>query len=846
MKKISHSKTTLLEPAQLYKHCDPARLDFNTTAELEELPDIVGQARAVEAIRFGVSIRRDGYHVFVLGPAGAGRYSLAFRELEGRAATEAAPHDWCYVNNYEAPHKPRALSLPTGRGEEFQRHMRQFVEELHSVIPAAFESEEYHSRVEAMNEDFKRQQEGAIEEFGKTAREKGVAVIQTPSGFALAPLKGDEVITPDEFEKLPEEEQQRFKQEIQKLEEQLHKVVHHFPRWRREHHAKIREFNRETIGLAIGHLIEELRAQYADLPEILAYLDATQGDLIENAGELHEPASAEGMEGVATVTPLQRYQVNLIVKDGSTPGAPVVYEDHPTYQNLIGRIEHISHMGTLVTNFGLIKPGALHRANGGYLILDVGKLLMQPYAYEGLKRALQTREIRIESLGEYFGLVSTLSLQPQPIPLDLKLVLFGERMFYYMLYQLDPDFADLFKVAADFEDDVERSPENSMLYARMIASLVRKHNLRPFERLAVARLIEHSSRLAGDSSRLLTHVRSLTDLLIEAEHFAQTAQHGAVTAKDVQDAIDAQIHRSSRVHEDRLRDILEGTVLIDTDGMHAGQVNGLAAIILGNHMFAQPVRITATTRLGEGSVVDIEREVELGGAIHSKGVLILSSFLAARYSHSTPLSLNASLVFEQSYGAVEGDSASMAELCALLSALSGVPINQGLAITGSVNQYGQAQAIGAVNEKIEGFFDVCKARGLTGKQGVLIPSSNVKHLMLRNDVVQEVRAGRFSIHAVDDVDQAIELLTGVPAGEPDEEGNVPEGTVNYLVSVQLITLSQMRKAYISHQKEEHPEHKKKAVIPKKADPAKPAPKKPRPGNPGHRSPGRKNPGAKKR
>jgi lon-related putative ATP-dependent protease len=795
MKKILHSKATLLEPAQLYKHCDPAHLNFKTTADLEALSELIGQARALEAIRFGVSIRRDGYHVFVLGPAGAGRYSLVARELEGRAASEHSPRDWCYVNNYEAPHKPQAICLPTGRGEQFQRHMREFVEELRSVIPAAFESEEYHKRIEAMNEDFKRRQEDAIEDFGKLAREKGIGLIQTPTGFALAPLKNDEVITPDEFDKLPEEEQQKFKQEIRDLEEQLHKIIHHFPRWRREHHAKIRDFNRDTIGLAVAHLIEELRAHYADLPEIQKYLDATQADLIENAGELHEPGSAEGIEGVATATPLQRYEVNLMAKDGSVPGAPVVYEDHPTYQNLVGRIEHLSHMGTLVTNFGLIKPGALHRANGGYLILDVAKLLVQPYAYEGLKRALQTREIRIESLGEYFGLVSTLSLQPQPIPLDVKLVLFGERIFYHLLYQLDPDFTDLFKVAADIEDEVERTPENSMLYARMIAALVGKHKLSPFSQLAVARLIEHSSRLAGDASRMATHVRSLNNLLVESEHFAQAAHHDVVAAEDVQHAIDAQIHRASRLHEEMRRQILDGTILIDTDGAQVGQVNGLAVISLGSHNFAQPSRITATTRLGEGNVVDIEREVELGGAIHSKGVLILSSFLAARYSHSMPLSLNASLVFEQSYGGVEGDSASMAELCALLSALSGLPIRQGLAITGSVNQYGQAQAIGAVNEKIEGFFDVCKARGLTGEQGVLIPASNVKHLMLRNDVVQEVRAGRFFIHAVEDVDQAIALLTGVQAGEPDAEGNVPEGTVNYLVSAQLLLLSQMRKEY---------------------------------------------------
>lgn len=809
IKKNIRVKTSSLGPDLLYKPCDPALLTFKTTSELEELSEVVGQMRAVEALRFGVAIRHAGYNIFVLGPAGSGRYSLALKELQATAATELPPSDWCYVNNFEQPHKPRAISLPTGRGAQFQRHMRQFVEELRSVIPAAFESEEYHNRIEALNEEFKKRQENAVEELSQTARAQGIALIQTPTGFALAPLKGDEVITPDEFDKLPEDKQQQLKQLIQQFEEQLHKVIHQFPRWRREHQAKIRDFNRETIALAVGHLIEELRAQYVDLPEIQAFLEAAQADLIENAGELREPVSAEGMEGVAMATPLQRYQINLMVKDGTSAGAPVVFENHPTYQNLIGRIEHIAHMGTLVTNFNLIKPGALHRANGGYLILDAGKLLTQPYAWEGLKRALLSREIRIESLGEVFGLVNTLSLQPQPIPLDVKLVLFGERMFYYLLYQLDPDFADLFKVAADFEEEVERNPENSMLYARMIATMVHRNKLRAFDRLAVARLIEHSARLAGDSTKLFTHVRSLNDLLVEADHFAQAAKREVVAVGDVQSALDAQIHRADRLRQSHLDDILDGTLLIDTGGMHIGQVNGLAAVNLGNYVFAQPVRITATARLGDGSVIDIEREVELGGAIHSKGVLILTSFLAARYSHSTPLSLNASLVFEQSYSAVEGDSASLAELCALLSALSDLPINQGLAVTGSVNQYGQVQAIGAVNEKIEGYFDVCHARGLTGAQGVLMPKANVKHLMLRQDVVEAVHAGRFHIYAVDDVDQAIELLTGIPAGEPDADGNVPEGSINHLVATQLIQLSLMRKAYASPPQQRQATRRKK-------------------------------------
>jgi predicted ATP-dependent protease len=784
-----------LDPAQLYKPCDPALLAFETTAELDDLTEILGQDRAVAALRFGVAIRNDGYNVFLMGPAGVGRYSLAMKELQSKAAAESPPPDWCYVNNFEQPHKPKAISLPTGRGTRFQRHMRDFVAELRSVVPAAFESEEYHNRIEALNEEFKQRQEKALEAFSQTARAQGIALIQTPAGFTLAPLKDDTLIEPEAFDTLPEAEKERIRALIEQIEDQLQKVLHQFPRWRREHHAKLRDFNRDTIALSVGHPIDELRTQYADLPDVLAFLDAVRADIIERADELIEPASGEDLTGVTTVSPLERYQVNLLDDYSSAAGEPVVFENHPTYQNLLGRIEHVAHMGTLVTNFTLIKPGALHHANGGTLILDASKLLAQPYAWEGLKRALLSREIRIESLGEIFGLVNTLSLQPQPIPLNVKVVLFGERLFYYLLYQYDPDFADLFKVAADMEEEVERSPDNSLLYARMIATMVRSQALRPFDRAAVARLIEQGARLAGDAAMLHTHVRSLRDLLVESDHFAQVAGRAVVAAVDVNGAIDARIRRADRLHRTQRKDILDGTVLIDTAGLHIGQINGLAAITLGSHLFAQPVRITATTRLGDGNVIDIEREVELGGSIHSKGVLILSSFLAMRYSHSTPLSLNASLVFEQSYGGVEGDSASLAELCALLSALSGIPIIQGLAVTGSVNQYGQVQAVGAVNEKIEGYFDVCQARGLTGHQGVLLPESNVRHLMLREDVVAAVRAGQFQVYAVKDVDQAIELLTGVPAGEPDAEGRVPAGSINDRVATQMMELSLMRKAY---------------------------------------------------
>jgi lon-related putative ATP-dependent protease len=480
----------------------------------------------------------------------------------------------------------------------------------------------------------------------------------------------------------------------------------------------------------------------------------------------------------------------------------VIYEDHPIYNNLVGRIEHLAQMGALLTDFTLIKSGALHRANGGYLILDARQLLLQPYAWDALKRVLRSRELRIESLGQALSLVSTVSLEPQPIPLDVKVVLVGERLLYYLLHRYDPDFGELFKVEADFSEGMDRTSENNLLYARLLATLIRREKLRSLDRGAVARVIEQSARAMGDAEKLSVHLLSIVDLLREADYWADVADNDAMTAADVQRAIDAQIHRADRLRERLQERIQRGTILIDTAGERVGQVNGLSVLQLGHFAFGRPNRITARVRLGKGEVVDIEREVELGGPIHSKGVLILSGFLSGRYVVDRPLSLSASLVFEQSYGGVEGDSASMAELCALLSALADVPIKQSWAMTGSVNQHGEAQPIGGVNEKIEGFFDVCQARGLPGEQGVIIPVSNVKDLMLRPDVVEAVRAGRFHVHAVQTVDRALELLTGMPAGERDEEGNFPEGSINQRVEARLIDLVEKQRMYAAPPKEE--------------------------------------------
>jgi lon-related putative ATP-dependent protease len=765
-------------------------------------------------MQFGTDIQRKGFNVFALGPTGVDKQAFVRQFFEREAREEPVPSDWCYVHNFDTPHKPRAIELSAGRGAKFRRDMEQLVEELRTALPAAFEGEEYQNRRQAIAEGFKEQQEQAFKELQEQAQEQSLAVLRTPAGLAFAPVREGEVLSREEVEKLSQEQRAKLEKDVEGLQEELQKILRQMPTWQREMRDRMRELDAEVARFAVGGLIDELAESYADHEEIGEYLDQVRKDVVENASdflpnEQQQAAANLGallagarQAGAGRQGSLRRYQINLVVDHSDSEGAPVVYEDSPAYQNLIGRVEHMAQMGALLTDFNLIKPGALHQANGGYLILDARKLLLQPYAWEGLKRALQAGQIRIESPGQMLSLISTVSLEPEPIPLDVKVGLVGEPMVYYLLWQADPDFADLFKVAADLADTMDRNGENQLLYARLIATLARQEELRPFDRGAVARVIEHSARMVGDREKMSAHMRSVADLLAEADFWAEKNEHKVVCAEDVQKAIDARIYRSDRIRERVQEAILRETVLIDVQGAKVGQVNGLSVSQLGNFAFGRPTRITAQARMGKGEVIDIEREVELGGPIHSKGVLILSGFLGGRYAAERPLSLSASLVFEQSYGGVEGDSASSAELYALLSAISQVPIKQSFAVTGSVNQHGQVQAIGGVNEKIEGFFDVCSARGLSGQQGVLIPVSNVKHLMLRQDVVQAVTDGQFHIYPVEYIDQGIELLTGVPAGERDDQGKYPEGSINDLVEKRLLKLAEKRAEFAAEGKEE--------------------------------------------
>ena len=785
---------------------DPATLAFETTDDLEPLEHVIGQDRAVEAVRFGIGIRQEGYNLFALGPPGVGKHSMVRRFLERRAPDEPTPPDWVYVHDFAAPHRPNALRLPAGRGRTLRDDMERLVDELRSAIPAVFESDEYRARRQSLEQQMRERHEESFESVQRRAREKGIAMMRTPMGIALAPMKEGEPLGPDEFAKLDAEEQERIKRDIEDLQTELETALRRVPQLQRETRDELRNLNREAIREAVSHLIDDIKQRHRDVDEVVRYLDAVQADMVESGEEFVRAVTGGegGQQVIAFAMPgmqpgggaealLSRYRINLLVDHAETTGAPIVYEDHPTYQNLVGRIEHRPQFGALVTDFTLTKAGALHRSNGGYLILDVRRLLVQPFAWEELKRTLRAREIRIESLGQALSLISTVSLEPEPVPLDVKVVLLGEPWVYYLLSMLDPEFSELFKVQADFDDRMARDGRTTPEYARLIATLARDANLRPFGRDAVGRVMDRAARLAEDAERLSTHLSDIGDLLREADYWAGENGHDVVTKDDVQQAIDAAIRRADRLRERALEAIERGMILIDTKGAVAGQVNGLAVSMFGG--FGRPTRLTARVSLGRGEVVDIEREVALGGPIHSKGVLILQGFLAARYAQERPLSLKASLVFEQSYGGVEGDSASSAELYALLSALADVPIRQGLAVTGSVNQRGQVQAIGGVNEKIEGQFDVCKARSLSGDEGVLIPAANVKNLMLRQDVIDAAREGKFKVYAVETIDHGIEILTGMAAGERDGEGKYPEDSINGRVERRLTEFAEAARRF---------------------------------------------------
>lgn len=787
-----------LNSKDLYRKCDPQKLGFKTTSDVGTEVQIIGQDRAFEAIDFGINVIHPGYNIFVLGPTGMGKRKFVEKFFNEKAQQEPTPSDWVYVHNFDSPDQPKAIELPTGMGSTFESDINNLLEELQTALSAAFESEEYQNRRQAVFESFKEKQAELFDELQENANQKGLALIKTPSGIAFAPRNEEGVLSAEEVNQLSEDERDGIKSNIEELQEKLQKIIQQVPAWQREASREIKALNKEMANFAIGGLINELVEKYQGHPKVIGHVQQTQNQVIENA-EVFLPSNGQEPSSFAEVFSqnqnqaallLNKFKVNLLVDNADLKGAPVIYEHNPTHPNLIGRVEHFAQMGTLRTDFRMIKSGALHKANGGYLILDARKVLTQPYAWEGLKRALQSNEIDIESLGQALSLISTVSLKPEAIPLNLKLALIGDRLLYYLLIQYDPEFSELFKVQADFETEIKWDESNQERYTQLIATIIKQESAQPFDNQAVARLIEQSARIASDSERLHTRLQDLTELIVESDYWAKQNQHEIVTLDDVQKAINTKIDRADRLRDKIQESILREIYLISTKGEKVGQINGLSVHSMGKFMFGTPTRITAQISLGKGQVIDIEREVEMGGPIHSKGVLILSGFLRGRFAKDIPLSLSASLVFEQSYGGVDGDSASSAELYALLSGISEVPLKQNLAVTGSINQHGEIQAIGGVNQKIEGFFDVCVARGLTGDQGVLIPKSNVKHLMLRKEVIDAVDAGQFHVYPVENVDQGVEILTGVPAGERQADGTFPSGTINAFVKQKLEQMAQ--------------------------------------------------------
>lgn len=803
---------TKLPPEQLYVRCDPQKFNFQSTAELEERLSALGQDRALAAVEIGINIQSKGYNLFCLGPEGTGKSSLVKRVLAQEAKKRPTPNDWAYVYNFEEPYKPLAISFPAGTATEFAKDVDKLIEEFSVSIPAIFESDEYKTAVNIIQEKYKQSKEKYIKILQKKAKGKSVSLLHMPVGLVVAPVKNGEVLSPEAFDELPEEEKKQLIEDLNQMQAEIENSAQDLPAWEDKQRDEINRLRIKFIKETVKTPTDDLHTKYKGHKSANSFLKNIQKYILENVEEFlpsnDAPTSVDSDDPLNTLLSkikqpeedkYAKFKVNVIVKNEPESGAPIIHLDHPTQGNLVGKVERIQQYGALLTDFTLIKAGALHQANGGFLLIDARKLLMQPFAWDSLKRAIASKSIKIEAPSEETSF-TTISLDPEPIPLNVKIILTGDADLYELLSERDPDFSDYFKVEADFGILMDRTEDNEIEYAKLIGSLSQKKHLRSLNKQAVAKVIEHSSRLAESSEKLTAHIASIGDLLREADYWARKSKSTHIGKNHIDQAISAQIYRGSRIKEAMLEQIDKGTILIDVKGKKVGQINGLVVYNFSRNSFGKPARITAQVRIGKGEFVNIEREVEMSGPIHSKGVLILESLLANRFAKYCPLSLNASIVFEQSYGGVDGDSASSTEYYCLVSAISGIPIKQNIAVTGSINQFGEIQPIGGVNEKIEGFFDVCSHQGLTGDQGVIIPRTNVADLMLREDVLQAVEDGKFTIYAVDTVDDGIEILTGVKAGVIDKNGNYPKGSVNFAVQQGL---SHFYKCYAHYAKETH-------------------------------------------
>ncbi|NLS14553.1 AAA family ATPase [Vibrio sp. SM6] len=779
-----------LEAGCLYAPAELEKLPCKSTKELPPIDEIVGQTRAQKAVEFAMSIKEKGYNIYAVGQNGLGKRTMVLRYLNRHQHDENAIFDWCYVANFDDIRTPRVLQLPFGIGTQFKADVERVIMKLVNAIPLAFDNELYFSRADRLKNQLATKQAIELERITKEAQQKGISLTITNQGdYQFVAMNGEELHTEESFDALSKREQEEFGTRIDELEVELRTMVRQLTEWEDGYSEKIKKLNEDVTRDVIGHFIQNLKKEYADYAEVKGYLTDLQKDIIENSDIFLEESGEQGEIASASLDKKlpRRYKVNLIVSHKQQQ-LPIVVEENPNYHRLFGSIETATFKGTVFTDFSLIRAGSLHKANGGVLLMDAQKVLEQPYVWDGLKRALRARQLSFTSLEKEVTLTGAVSLDPEPIPLDIKIILFGDYRTYQLLQHYDPEFGELFRVTADFEDEMRRTPDSELHYARFISSVVHDNNLLHCDKKAIARIIEHSSRVSGDQSKLSLHSAQIANLLRESNYVAKQANANMIRTGHVEEALRNQELRVSRLKDSVMETFINGTTLIHTHGEAVGQVNALSVLSTSDYMFGAPNRITATTCYGDGEVIDIERSVDLGGSIHSKGVMILSAYLSSVFGRNARVPLTTTITFEQSYGGVDGDSASMAEFCAVVSAFAKQPNRQDIAITGSMNQFGEAQPIGGVNEKIEGFFDVCGIKGRAPTQGVIIPRSNVHNLMLRSDVVKAVEKGEFHIWAIDHVTEAIELFTGKPAGEASLEGSYPIDTVFGLAQAKLNAL----------------------------------------------------------
>ncbi|MFJ4068772.1 Lon protease family protein [Pseudomonas sp. NPDC089996] len=778
-----------LAPEALTRRFSPEQFAFTNTDDLEPFRGVLGQERAVEALQFGVAMPRPGYNVYVMGEPGTGRFSFVKRYLKAEGKRLQTPADWLYVNHFDDTREPRALELPSGSAAEFISDMGGLIDNLLSTFPAVFEHPSYQQKKGAIDRAFNQRYDRALDVIERASLEKDVALYRDASNVAFTPMADGKALDEAEFAQLPEEVREQFHEDIALLEERLNEELASLPQWKRESNNQLRQLNEETITLALQPLLAPLSEKYAENAAVCAYLQSVQLNLLRTVVE--QLVEDSKTDAAARKLLEEQYAPSLVVGHHADGGAPVVFEPHPTYDNLFGRIEYNTDQGALYTSYRQLRPGALHRANGGFLILEAEKMLGEPFVWDALKRALQSRKLKMESpLGE-LGRVATVSLTPQMIPLNIKLVIIGSRQLYYALQDHDSDFQEMFRVLVDFDEDMPMVDENLEQFAQLLRTRTNEEGMAPLTSDAVARLATYSARLAENQSRLSARIGDLFQLVSEADFIRQLASDEMTDAGHIERALKAKATRTGRVSQRVLDDMLAGIILIDSEGAAIGKCNGLTVLEVGDSAFGMPARISATVYPGGSGIVDIEREVNLGQPIHSKGVMILTGYLGSRYAQEFPLAISASIALEQSYGYVDGDSASLGEACTLISALSRRPLKQCFAITGSINQFGEVQAVGGVNEKIEGFFRLCEARGLTGEQGVIIPRANVATLMLDERVLQAVENGMFHVYAVSQADEALSLLVGEDAGELDDKGQFTEGSVNARVVERLREIAEM-------------------------------------------------------